>query len=436
MKPGERLFNRNFTLIFWAQNISRLGSTAFSIAMLFWVKHETGSATLIGILMMVSSLPAILAGPFGGTAADRYSRRWIIVLSDTVRGIAVVALALLFFFRPAQINTVVIGLFIVSTVINVITVFFNPAISAAIPDIVPFEKLNAANSLGQISYQLAMLIGNGVGGTLFRILGAPLLFLINGMGYLAAAFCELFLRLPSVSATAAQDEKITVRSYLRDTREGLGYLWKHTGLRDLVLISSFLNFFTVPVILLLAFYVEDTLHASVDWYGFLVAAYGVGALLGYALAGVGRFSSGAVGTLMVAFMVLESFGHGLLGVVGNVWMALGLAVLGGGFGGFVSVMLTTLLQKRTPKEIRGRIFGLLGAIAGAITPVAMGLSGVVADLTGQNIRLIYVVCGLAMTALSISIVFNRPLRRFLNSTDDELEPRDTPLRVIAEEGEH
>ncbi len=415
MAEPVRLLNRNFSLLWMGQTVSRLGLQGFDIALLFWIKHATGSAALMGVILMVSSLPGVLLGPVGGTFADRYSRRKVIIASDLIRGLLVLTLAGLMFFRGGRIELILTWLFIVSMLVNLLASFFSPAFTAAIPDLVPRKKVAAANSLGQVSCQLSAFLGQGLGGVLFRLLGAPLLFLINGLTYLLAALTDSFVAIPQRVAPAGPSWREELRRFTQDTREGLRHIWRQTGLRDLVLTSAVLNFFTVPIILLLPFYIEDVLKVSVDWYGFLAAGFGVGSLLGFLLAGVSRLSPRATGSVMMGGIVLQSLGYGLLGLATRPGTALALASAGGVLNGFITVVLTTLLQLRTPEAIRGRVFGLLATIAGAIAPIAMGLSGVVADLAGHNISLIYIACGGMMTLLSVLILLDRGYRRFLTS---------------------
>ncbi|HHH41758.1 MAG TPA: MFS transporter [Chloroflexi bacterium] len=183
---------------------------------------------------------------------------------------------------------------------------------------------------------------------------------------------------------------------------------------------------------LLPFYVEDFLGAQADWYGFLLAGYSVGSLVGYLLAGSLRLSGRARSRWMVTFIVLESAGYGLLGLVRDPKVALTLAFLGGATGGFISVNIMTILQLSTPGEIRGRVFGLLGTISSSLSPLAMGLAGVVADLLGQNIPLIYLACGVIMAALSLTLLVNQHVRDFLAYEPEEellppVEQRVVPL---------
>jgi len=412
-KRPSRLLNRNFFLLWQGQTVSQLGNQAFSIALALWVKQATGSATLMGIILMVSSLPAVLLGPIGGTVADRFNRKRIIVFCDLISGFAGLTLAGTMFLNPEATNSIVVCLFIVSVVMAVISTFFNPAISASIPDIVPQEKLSAANALGQFSYQVSVFIGQGLGGVLFRILGAPVLFLIDSLSFLFSAASETFITIPQQQPEKQEDWRESLRQFKTDTISGFHFVWQTHGLRDLVLISAMLNFFLVPIIILLPFYVEDFLRVTEDWYGFLLAAFGLGSILGYLLAGFLPSSGILRSRLMMLFIILQPVGYILMGLFLDPWVALILATTGGLLSGFVMVNLTTLLQITTPGEIRGRVFGLLATIAGALSPLAMGLSGIIADLTGQNIPLIYMACGAISVILATAISMKAEFRDYL-----------------------
>ncbi|MFQ5419789.1 MAG: MFS transporter [Anaerolineae bacterium] len=408
-----RLLNRNFFLLWQGQTVSQLGNQAFQIALALWIKQATGSATLMGLILMVSTLPAVLLSPIGGVIADRYPRRRIIIFSDLCGGIVVLILAGSMFTTPEATGTIISILFAVSIILAVISTFFNPAISAALPDLVPEKKLAAANGLVQFSFQLSIFIGQGIGGTLFRLLGAPVLFLIDGVTFLFSSASESLITIPQHIPDKSKDWRSSVRQFKADTITGFRYVWKKEGLRELVLVSALLSFFMAPVLLLLPFYVEDFLHVTADWYGFLLAAYGLGSMLGFLLAGMMPPSGRVRSRIMVLFIIVEPVGYILMGVFLQPWAALFLAAAGGMLSGFVLVNITTLLQLTTPGDVRGRVFGLLATLSGALAPLAMGLSGVIADLTGQNIPLIYIICGVASVILAAGISLKPDFRAYL-----------------------
>ncbi|HIP71156.1 MAG TPA: MFS transporter [Anaerolineae bacterium] len=400
-KRPSKLFNRNYVLLWQGQTVSRLGNQAFSIALALWIKQATGSATLMGLILMFSALPAVLLGPLAGAVADRYKRRTIIILSDLIGGIAVLILAGVMLTAPEATNLTLAVLFVVSILLAVITTFFHPAIAAAIPDLVPEDRLSSANALGQVSFQLTVFIGQGIGGTLYRILGAPILFLIDGLTYLFSAVSESFITIPQTVPEKIPGWRENLSAFKKDIILGFRYVWRTPGLRELVLVSTLLNFFMTPILILLPFYVEDFLRVKPDWYGFLLASYGLGSMLGFVLAGALPLSGRKRSWLIVLFIIVEPLGYVALGVWLNPWIALGMTLIGGLISGFVMVYVTTILQLTTPGDIRGRVFGLLGTLAGALTPLAMGAAGIIADLTGQNIPLIYIACGV-MAALLLS----------------------------------
>jgi len=408
-----RLLNRDYFLLWQGQLVSRLGDQAFLIAMMFWTKEATGSASAMGALMMFSMLPAAMLSPVGGTFADRRSRYAIIVGADIVRGVTVLALAVLMFRFPGETGWILAALFAVAVSGGVVGSLFRPAISAAIPDLVPRHKVAAANSLNRLSYETAMFIGQALGGVLYRLLGAPILFLVDGLSFLLSAFSEAFIRIPQQLPERSRGLKKALATYARETRAGLAWVWRRTGMRAFLFTAATLNFFLSPVMVLLPFYVTDTLGRGADWYGFLLAALGAGSATGYLFAALVSLSGPTREAVTVTALVGSGVAVAAVGFVQTAWLAL---VLFFGFGlltGLVNILVFTLFQVATPGEMRGRVMGLTIAMCGAATPLGMGLSGVVGDLTGQNVPLVLGVSGATVAVVALWAASRPAFREFL-----------------------
>ncbi|HKH48750.1 MAG TPA: MFS transporter [Thermoanaerobaculia bacterium] len=411
-RPSSRLWNRDFFLLWQGQTVSQLGSQAFLIAMAFWVKETTGSATLMGLLMTLSSLPGVLLAPFGGTFADRHSRIRIVVGCDVLAGMSSLSLGLVMLSGAASRSVVLPLLFVVTVLIGIIRSFFSPAIQAAIPDLVPPERLPAANSLNQFSVQTSVFAGQAVGGVLYRVLGAPLLFLTDGLSYLFSAVTALFITDTWKKPEAKPRTGGALREFLGETGEGLRYVWSRTGMRDFVLVACLLNFLGMPMFVLLPFYV-DVLHAGADWYGFLLAAMSIGAVAGYLLAGTVRLKGATLGWSLLAGLLLGPLFFSLVGFVSIPWLALALCFASGLSLGTVNIYLITLLQASTPRELRGRVLGFLGTLAGALMPLGSALGGWLGDLTGKNIPLIFGGVGALSVLVTLLLATRSECRKFL-----------------------
>ncbi|MBO0800613.1 MAG: MFS transporter, partial [Blastocatellia bacterium] len=295
------LLNRNFVLLWLGQAVSQLGSQVYVIGMVFWIKHTTDSASLTGTMMMLSSIPQLILSGIGGAFADRHSRRKIIVFSDLLRGVLVLSLAGWLYLAPDATNTIILWFMGVTVCMSATVAFFIPTLSAALPDLLPKGAVGTANSLRQTTAQLALFIGQGLGGILFRHLGAPLLVLINGLSFLFAAVSGYFIRIPQKIPERSGGRKERFDAFKKEIAEGLHYLWKEPGLRRLFFFSAILNLFTMPVIVLMPFYVEDYLKVRIDWYGYLVATFGVGVLAAALTMGFIKLRGKVRGRLMISF---------------------------------------------------------------------------------------------------------------------------------------
>lgn len=413
MTQPRRLMNKNFVLLWQGQFVSQLGGQAFMVAMMFWLKHVTGSASTMGLVLMASMLPMVILGPIGGTVADQVSRRKIIIFSDLVSGVGVILFAAATFIIPDSTDILLALLFIVAVGDGVLRAFFTPAISAAIPSIVPEEKVATANSLNQSSTEVSTLIGQGIGGVLYRLLGAPVLFLIDGITYIVSGVSEMFIEIPQTLPAERITWRDAGRRVMADLRAGLAHITARRGLRDLMVAAAVINFFSMPFIVLLPFHVEDTLGSTPDWFGYMLAGLGAGGIVGYAVAGTLRTSGGVRSVLLVSCLVGVAACMGALGIAPSVGAALALMIVAGVFHGYFQVGIVTILQLSTPEEMRGRVFGVLQTLVMGLSPIAMGLTGVAADLLDHNTRLLFTACGGVLLLTAVVAALDAPLRGFL-----------------------
>ncbi|MGB5875690.1 MAG: MFS transporter [Bacteroidota bacterium] len=417
MRLPKKLMNINYVLLIQGQFISRVGASLTAMVLLLWVKDATGSASLMGLMSMVSTIPAVLFGVIGGTWADRHERRKIIAYCDILAGIALLGLAVLFTHYPDNTTLLAVGVVLTSLFVAVMDTFSTPAITAAVPDIVPRDSTARANSVSHLALSLALFLGQGFGGLAYRVFGALTAVAINGIASLYAGLTETVVRIPQRIPVEDGGWRPRFASFRKDMADGFRHVLHMPGLNRMVLASAFLAFFSAPLILLIPYYVEDFLGLTKDAVGYLAATYGVGSLIGSLAAGFINPSGRRRSKLLVTLMVLQALGFAALGLISVPGIAFSLVFLGGALAGFVGVYMVTILQLSTPSETRGRLFGVLATIAGSLGPAGMGLGGVVFDWIGQDVPAMYLGCGSIMTFLIILLSTSKEFRDFLAFED-------------------
>ncbi|MGB2959004.1 MAG: MFS transporter, partial [Bacteroidota bacterium] len=123
MRLPKKLMNINYVLLIQGQFISRVGASLTAMVLLLWVKDATGSASLMGLMSMVSTIPAVLFGVIGGTWADRHERRKIIAYCDILAGVALLGLAVLFTHYPDNTALLAVGVVLASLFVAVMDTF-------------------------------------------------------------------------------------------------------------------------------------------------------------------------------------------------------------------------------------------------------------------------------------------------------------------------
>ncbi|RMH66212.1 MAG: MFS transporter [Calditrichaeota bacterium] len=409
---SDKLFNRNYLMLYQGQFVSRLGNAVYSLAIALWLKGVTDSGTVMGIFYAVTAFPLIAMSVIGGAVADRFSRKGIIVGTDVLNGLAMLALAGVLWMdysQPVQIAAV----FIVGIVASSLRAFFGPAANAAIPDLVPENRIEGANSMGKLSEKISQFFGSFSGAYFLGLLGLPLLVAINGITYLLSALSEGFIHIPQRIPEKTKGIKNYFHIFSEDIRQGLRYIRQNAGLKRLLYLSIGTSFFSTPVMILMVFYVTDFLKLSNEWFGYFLVIFGVGSLVGTILVSVFRVHGDSRKFFLILFLLLEAAGYLLLPYVTHYSQAMALAFFGGVMNGFSTISIFSLMQLTTPSKIRGRVFGALTTLSGSIAPLGMAMGGVLYDYFDHNIGIIYTISGLGMIFVILIVSSNRAFRKFI-----------------------
>ena len=313
------------------------------MALPFQVLALGGGPLELGIYGAVRSAASIVFVLLGGVVADRLSRRHIILASDLASGATIGVVALLSAAGELRLP----HLYLAAAVFGAASSFFVPAIEALIPEIVPRDVLQAANSIRGLSRQLGLLGGPVVGGLLVAFAGLPVAFGVDAATFFVS-FVALWLARPP------RHEPPPPAPLLRQVRDGLAYtfsvpwLWIFIFAWAIVLLGM-----VGPLEIALPILVRDVLRGDARLYGTITAAIGLGQVVaGIALAQL------KIRWLGIAICILAAVGGGALAGIGLATdvpiILVCAAVFGVQFVG-VGVLWTTAVQKHVPRELLGRV---------------------------------------------------------------------------------
>jgi DHA3 family macrolide efflux protein-like MFS transporter len=303
----------------------------------------------------------------------------------------------------------------VSMLVGVVGAFFRPAVMAALPSLVPMHKLQAANAMNGVSMTASMALGQAAGGILFRVIGGPAIMLVNGVTYLLSALSEIFIHVPQKKPEAVTSLRELGRAFLQDIVVGLRYVWRKEGLRNMMIAFALLNFVTSPLGILMPILLDKWLHLPPDWFGYLMAAMGVGNLIGMSVAGMAKIDGNVRFAAALAALYAMAGVNLVFGLVSSPVILVVANLFAGTFLGVMMVTFTTLMQFTTPDELRGRVSSVMMAVMMGSVPIAMGLAGILADLVDQNIPLLFICAGVLAFIVVTGMAVNGPFRAFLST---------------------
>lgn len=405
---------RNFLLLWQGQLVSQLGNQAFLIAAAYLILDATGSSARVGAVMMAATLPLATLGPIGGIVADRYPRRAVLIATDVLRAAVLGALAMLV-WRSPRAAADHFGVFVLAVLFNgTMAALFLPALQAFVADLVTARRLAAANSLTQASTHTATLLGQALGGVVYVAWGGAALLLFDALSFAYAAVATALIDRGEAPPRTDVPVGRAIGRWMNDAREGLAYVWRRPGMLAVLLVFGAVNLFFMPVFVLLPLYVRDVLGRGADWYGFLLAASGAGALMGAVVAGMAltrvrrraAFTAAAIAGIGCSVL--------LLACTETPWTAaLALAAVGL-LSSTINVTIVTRFQSAAPSGLRGRVMAVVVTVSTAAAPLGLGLGGVMGDVFRTSLPLVIGSCGAAMLAVASGLAWLRSPRALLD----------------------
>lgn len=358
------LKNRNFTILFSSQIISSIGNSLFTIGLLWYVLQTTNSKSLLTLTGLAQTLPSV-AGLFIGVFIDRWKKRHTMIVSDSLRSLILLALFFITFHSKPSI-LVIISLVLV---LQLIGLFFSTSVMALLPQILTNTELPSAAGLNQSGTAIAQLGGMVSGGALMATLGAPLLFLSDGISFIVSVFSLLFIRVQEVTAPRKRDSSI-----LREWLSGIKLVYQSRIIMRVVLAACVANFAMAPFDVALTVWVKGPLHGSAFTLALISGALLCGIVCGGAILGwlAKRL---AMKTLLFSGFILFGLCIAMIGLLNNVVWDMFFIFISGISMGALNGSIGAMAMQVVPSEMRGKIFSALQALATISMPLGMGIFG-------------------------------------------------------------
>jgi len=386
--------NSAFRRLWTARLLSFIGDSVGLIALLLYTAQHFGSGLAVALLMIAGDFVPSLVSPFAGAISDRWDRRTVMVCCEIAQGVIVAAIAFRLPTLPLLLALVALQ--------SCVAAVFQPASRSVIPSLVADADLERANAaIGSGTYGIDAFAPLAAA-TLLVWLSIRSLLFVDVASFAISAV--LLLRLPRLGRTENKSDPTRLRV---QARAGVAYMWQDRVIRIITLTFCVVVLFNAVDDVALVFLTKHTMHASNAAASVVYAGVGIGMLAGFALLARKGLS---LPVLILAGYAISSLGNLLTGFSFAVVAALGFQVVRGlGIAG-IDVGHDTLIQRRVPAAMLGRVFGNFYGAVGAAAGLSYILGGLLLDETNARVTLVIAGLGGLAAAGVAAIALPRALR--------------------------
>ena len=403
------LRHRNFRLFWFGQLISLIGTWMQSIGQAWLVLQLTHSAWLLGVVGALQFLPVMLLSLFGGVLADRLPKRKVLLFTQSFAMLQAAVLWILVASGHVQIWEVLV----MASLLGLTNSFDMPTRQAFVVEMVGREDLPNAIALNSSVFNMARVVGPGLGGLIIAFLGIAPLFLLNAISFVPVIIGLALIRMSELHALPKQlkaGDKTSKQSTLQSLREGLEYVLHTPSILLIIAVIGIVSLFGINFNVILPLFATDVLHSGALGFGFLSAAFGVGSLFSALWLAWGNRKPSIQYVLIaaVAFSILEiifAFSH--LYALSLILIAMvGFALIA------FSANSNTTLQTVTPDRLRGRVMSVYMVVFAGSVPLGNLFTGGLAHFYGAPFALIVGGC-LSLVAAVVGWILRKSAEKSL-----------------------
>ncbi len=394
MHPILRGFqHRNFRLFFIGQSLTMIGTWMQYIAISWLMYRLTGSAFMLGITGFALQIPILLVSPFAGVWVDRYNRRKLLLLTQTLALAQALALAALTFSGLIQVwHILAISLFL-----GTVNAFANPTRGTFLLEMVESkENLPNAIALNSLIMNSARFVGPSIAGGVLAFAGEAWCFLLNALSYLALMLALWMMRVRPAAAPSGHAH------WFEELKQGFRYAFGFLPSRRLLLLVAAVSITTSPYQYMMPIFAGEVFGGDSRTLGLLISGAGLGAFAGTAYL-AGRAPLRGLSRIIIAASFSAGLGLMLFSQSRLLWLSL-ILMLPIGFGLIVTATSTnTILQTIADEDKRGRIVAIYGMCFLGAAPIGNFVAGSVASRIGAPSTLLVfgALCCLAALAFAL-----------------------------------
>ncbi|MDM5462951.1 MFS transporter [Bacillus cereus] len=397
------LKNRSFFFMWIGSAISELGGDFGTLCNSILVYELTGSKTALSSMWLLYFIPSLILQLISGPYIDKWSRKWIMIFSQWMRA----SVFLLPLVMLVTNSVEVWHIYVVQIIIGLITPLYTPASQAITPSIVSKEQLQDANAYIDGMTRLMMFLAPVLGGIVIHLIGMKLTLFFVCICLFISGGLLLFIREKRIKQELR-------KTWLEEFLHGFTYFFTKPVIVWLGVFLTFVQFGVGVTMVTNLPYIKDELSAGYAEYGYFMAGFPLGYVVGSMLVGKVKYRSRRL--LMLGGLFVGGLTYISLGLNNSIIIAIVIEVIAGICIAFFNVHNTTICQQTVPNNMIGKVFSVRLFLIRSAMPLGVFLGGILSEMWG--VRVLYFIIGSIICVTSL-IGILLPYFKFLDEAIEE-----------------